>query len=494
MVNYVLANLLAICIGVFQQHWKASAVLRLDEEDSEGFDENSPTVETASSDHDYGHDHDYQESPAVEDSSGLLQSSEEGRTSADKSDDQDEGHGYGRRNVLRQGSPAMVSDNTTSVPLKAADEGDIEVSEDSNRHLQDEAMDAHKREEKASSTLAIARKDEKDAQERVNAAQHEMDRAQRKANAADEKVLKQLAHRMADRIHGFESRKTAEKVEDIQLGHISAVHEQIAGADPGGLGQHLAGGLGSLSPRDIERDRSLETIMKASTLPTGGLASSMGVLQTPAGAEVLGGAYGAYDRFGTGLGGAYATAQGSAYGTALGGGYDRLNQGGAYLAGTGGAYAQGGAYGQGGAYPASFECQVGLTTWQTGWSNMKKDWCCQHFRLGCPDQARDCGGAVPAPCVQPCEQPLPVPVPQPCDQPPLVPVQQPCDHPPPMPVQQPLPEPVLQPCSAARQYDGRSYDGRGYEGHLNEGHPGGYDDGRRTTDSLPENGRAEHHP
>eukprot|EP00929_Paragymnodinium_shiwhaense_P094539 TRINITY_DN5513_c2_g1_i3.p1 TRINITY_DN5513_c2_g1~~TRINITY_DN5513_c2_g1_i3.p1 ORF type:complete len:2110 (-),score=715.51 TRINITY_DN5513_c2_g1_i3:122-6451(-) len=38
---------------------------------------------------------------------------------------------------------------------------------------------------------------------------------------------------------------------------------------------------------------------------------------------------------------------------------------------------------------ATFDCAAGLSTWELGWSEGKKTWCCQHEQLGCPEAEQD---------------------------------------------------------------------------------------------------------
>mmetsp|Transcript_70954 Transcript_70954/g.164029 ORF Transcript_70954/g.164029 Transcript_70954/m.164029 type:complete len:385 (+) Transcript_70954:51-1205(+) len=48
--------------------------------------------------------------------------------------------------------------------------------------------------------------------------------------------------------------------------------------------------------------------------------------------------------------------------------------------------------------PVYFDCQVGLSNWQTGWTHAKKAWCCQHENYGCEQPA---AAALGTPAVAP---------------------------------------------------------------------------------------------
>jgi len=37
--------------------------------------------------------------------------------------------------------------------------------------------------------------------------------------------------------------------------------------------------------------------------------------------------------------------------------------------------------------PGRFDCAAGFDNWEVGWSDSKKDWCCDHARRGCPRAA-----------------------------------------------------------------------------------------------------------
>jgi len=45
-----------------------------------------------------------------------------------------------------------------------------------------------------------------------------------------------------------------------------------------------------------------------------------------------------------------------------------------------------------GTHPTVFDCNAGLSNWQRGWSDDKKDWCCLHESRGCT--SFDCTGSV----------------------------------------------------------------------------------------------------
>lgn len=236
---------------------------------------------------------------AHEDASGDSRSESAGR--ADDYDYQDHSVSTARQDHAgnqgqRTHSHGPSSDIDSALQRNhTSDEG--ETHEDDARRLQDEASCAHKREETASHALAVARKDEKDCQEKVRNAERAMDLAQKKANEADEKVLKTLAHRMADRIQTFENRKSEEKLDiqdrDVRLGFAGGPH----------LDDHevMAAGLS----HELKNDPSLELLLQET-----------------------------------------------------------------HSVGSAGQ---------------AFDCRAGLSTWQTGWSDLKKSWCCTNARLGCPD-------------------------------------------------------------------------------------------------------------
>lgn len=76
--------------------------------------------------------------------------------------------------------------------------------------------------------------------------------------------------------------------------------------------------------------------------------------------------------------------------------------------------------------PSPYDCQLGISNAQLGWSEGKKSYCCSKLGVGC---------ATPQPIPQPMPQPMPQPlVPPPAPQPVPVPVPVPVPAPAPMPI------------------------------------------------------------